>query len=131
MRSRCGLLLGAALAAVLTAISAGCCFLPDGDPPEGDLTDNTPPPVTTPLAVRNHLATQLIVFALQNGVTEIDPGADAEVIAVAADAARTAGFRLVRGAPLGLKLVCDRDGAKKLVALRNADQTEVWSSQRP
>ena len=131
MRPRFDFLPVAALAAALLAIAAGCGLLPDGDPPEGDLTDNTPPPAVTPLAVRNHLATQLIVFALQNGVTELDPGADAEVVAVAADAARTAGFRLVRGAPLGLKIVCDRDGAKKLVALRNADQTEVWRSQRP
>ena len=56
--------LAAAAACAVLAFAAGCDTLPEGDPPEGNLTDNTPPPVTSPLALRNHLTTQLIVFAL-------------------------------------------------------------------
>ena len=130
MRSRFELRLrpAAAAAAALLALAAGCDSLPDGEPPKGDLTDNAPTPVSTPLAVKNHLTTQLIVFALRNDVADLDPGDDAEVIAIAADAARTAGFKLVRGAELKLRLA-RRDGGMELAAVR--DGVEVWRSQRP
>ena len=117
-------------AAAVLALGAGCSALPDGDPPEGDLTDNGQPPVTTPLAMRNHLAAQLIVYALQNGVTELDPGSDPEAVAVAADAARTAGFRLARNAPLRLVPGRDADGMLRLTA-EDAEGKAVWRSQRP
>ena len=120
----------AAAAALLLAFAAGCDTLPEGDPPEGNLTDNSQPPVTTPLALRNHLATQLIVFSLQNGVAELDPGTDPEAIAIAVEAARTAGFRLSRGAPLRLELVRTNDGGADLTAI-GADGAEAWRSQRP
>jgi len=120
----------AAVAALLLAFAAGCEMLPAGDPPEGDLTDNTPPPVATPLALRNHLATQLIVFAISNGVTAFDPGSDPDAVAIAAEAAQTAGFRLESGAPLRLMLRRDGDGVD-LVAVRRASGDEVWRSQRP
>ena len=121
----------AAAAAALLALSVGCDTLPAGDPPKGNLTDNTPPPAATPLAEKNRLATQLIVFALRNGVAELDPGDDAAVAAVAADAARTAGYKLVPGAKLRLRRERSGDGATVLVAVRAADGTEVWRSQRP
>ena len=117
-------------AAAALAFAAGCDALPDGDPPEGDLTDNGQPPVTTRLALRNHLATQLIVYALQNGVTELDPGSDPDAVAVAAEAARTAGFRLARNAPLRLVTERDADGMLRLTAA-DAEGREVWRSQRP
>lgn len=120
----------AAAAALLLAFAAGCDTLPEGDPPEGNLTDNSQPPVTTPLAMRNHLATQLIVFALQNGVTELDPGTDPEAFAIAVEASRTAGFRFSRNAPLRLELVRGADGVMELKAI-GADGAEVWCSQRP
>jgi hypothetical protein len=119
-----------AAAAALLALAAGCDALPAGDPPEGELTDNGQPPVTTPLALRNHLATQLIVYTLQNGVTELDPGRDPEAVAVAAEAARTAGFRLARNAPLRLAAARDADGMLRLAA-EDAEGKVVWRSQRP
>ena len=119
-----------AAAALLLAFAAGCEMLPAGDPPAGDLTDNSQPPVTTPLALRNHLATQLIVFAISNGVTALDPGSDQETAAIAAEAARTAGFRLESGAPLRLMLRRDAGGVD-LVAVRRASGDEVWRSRRP
>ena len=122
--------LAAAAACAVLAFAAGCDTLPEGDPPEGNLTDNTPPPVTSPLALRNHLTTQLIVFALQNGVTELDPGTDPEAVAIAVEASRTAGFRFSRGAPLRLELVRSDDGMADLAAI-DADGVEVWRSQRP
>ena len=109
--------------------AAGCDALPDGEPPEGNLTDNSPPPVVTPLAVRNNLATQLIVFALQHGVTRLDPGSDPETIAIAVEAARTAGFRLDPTASLRLDLERGADGTAELAASDGG--TEVWRSQRP
>ena len=116
--------------AALLALAAGCDALPAGDPPVGDLTDNGQPPVTTPLALRTHLATQLIVYTLQNGVAELDPGSDPEAVAVAAEAARTAGFRLARNAPLRLVPGRDADGMLYLVAA-DAEGKVVWRSQHP
>ena len=120
----------AVAAALLLAFAAGCDTLPEGDPPQGNLTDNSQPPVTTPLAMRNHLATQLIVFALRDGVTELDPGTDPETLAIAVEASRTAGFRIRRNAPLRLELVRSPDGVIELKAV-GADGAEVWRSQRP
>ena len=119
----------AAAAVVMLLAAAGCDALPDGEPPEGNLTDNAPPPVVTPLAVRNHLATQLIVFALQRGVTRLDPGNDPETLAIAVEAARTAGFRLDPTAPLRLYLERGADGSVELTATDGG--AEVWRSQRP
>lgn len=129
MRRRLALVPAAAAAALL-AFAAGCDLLPAGDPPEGDLTNNAPPPVATALAMRNHLATQLIVFAIRNGVTALDPGSDPETVAIAAEAAQTAGFRLVSGAPIRLMLRRDGTGVD-LVAVRSATGAEVWRSKRP
>lgn len=120
----------AAAAALLLAFAAGCDTLPEGDPPKGDLTDNSQPPVTTPLAMRNHLTTQLIVFALQNGVTELDPGSDPEALAIAVEASRTVGFRFSRNAPLRLELARSEGGVMELKAI-GADGAEVWRSRRP
>lgn len=128
-RMRYCLLAAVAAAALLPALT-GCDALPEGEPPPGDLVSNTPPPVVTPLAIRNHLATQLIVFALQRGVTGIDPGSDPEAQLIAVEAARTAGFRLDRSAPLRLALVRDPSGAIDLTAT-DANGVEVWRSQRP
>jgi len=124
-----GIFIAAAAAAALL-LAAGCDSLPDGEPPPGNLTDNAPPPVATPLAVRNHLATQLIVFALQHGVTRLDPGGDPESVAIAVEAARTAGFRLDPDAPLRIDLERGADGAADLTAT-DANGVEVWRSQRP
>lgn len=127
-RQTSGILIAAAAAMLLLA--AGCDALPDGEPPPGNLTDNAPPPVVTPLAVRNHLATQLIVFALQHGVTRLDPGGDPESVAIAVEASRTAGFRLDPTSPLRLGLEHGADGAIDLTAT-DANGAEVWRSQRP
>ena len=128
MKRACGIALAAAAALMLLA--SGCDTLPDGDPPQGDLTDNTQPPVTSALALKNHLATELIVYALQNDVKWLDPGSDPEVIAIAADASGTAGFRLVRGAPLRLGSGRDSDGMTYLT-VSDADGKELWRSKRP
>ena len=127
-RNSCGFFLAAA-ATLLLLVTTGCDALPDGEPPPGNLTDNTPPPLVTPLAVRNNLATQLIVFALQHGVTRLDPGDDPETLAVAVEAARTAGFRLDPTAPLRLDLERGADGSVELTATDGG--AEVWRSQRP
>lgn len=122
--------LAAAAAAAALLLAAGCDALPDGEPPPGDLVSNSPPPVVTPLAMKNHLATQLIVFALQHGVTALDPGSDPETQMIAVEAARTAGFRLDPAAPLRLDLVRDPSGGIDLTAT-DAGGVEVWRSQRP
>ena len=128
---RFGAFISAAVAAgVLLLLAAGCDALPDGEPPEGNLVDNTPPPVATPLAVRNNLATQLIVFALQRGITRLDPGSDPESVAIAVEALRTAGFRLDPTSPLRLDLKRSADGGIDLAAT-DAGGAEVWRSQRP
>ena len=119
------------LAAALLLATAGCDTLPEGEPPEGDLTSNDQPPVRSPLALRNHLVTQLIMFALQEGLTSLDPGDDPETVAIAAEAARMAGFRLDRGSRLSLKMERSANGAADLVAVGKADRNEVWRSQRP
>ena len=119
------------LAAALLLAVAGCDTLPEGEPPEGNLTSNDQPPVRSPLALRNHLVTQLIMFALQEGLTSLDPGDDPETVAIAAEAARMAGFRLDRGAGLALKLERSANGATDLVAIGKTDRNEVWRSQRP
>lgn len=125
--------LGAAIlaAVALLALAAGCDTLPEGEPPDGPLTDNAQPPVTSARALHNHLVTQLIMFAFQNGVTSLDPGGDPATAAIAAEASRTAGFRLERGAPLALKLVWCENGGADLVATQKSDGAEVWRSQLP
>lgn len=128
-RLPCGIAAAVAAAALLLA-ATGCDALPDGEPPEGDLVSNAPPPVVTPIAVKNHLATQLIVFALQRGVTAFDPGGDPETQMIAVEAARTAGFRLDRAAPLRLGLVRDASGGIDLT-VTDAKGVEVWRSRRP
>lgn len=122
--------LGIAAAALLLA-AAGCELLPAGDPPAGNLTDNTSPPANTPLAVRNGLITQLIAFALQNGVTELDPGSDPEGMVIAAEAAKSAGFRLDPASPLRLDFKRRGDGTAELAAVRKQPEAEVWRSLRP
>lgn len=129
MKSRIPLFAAVAAGALLL-LAAGCDSLPAGDPPEGDLTSNEPPPVTSALALRNHLATQLIVYALRSGVASLDPGNDPETVAIAVEAARTVGFRLERNAPLRLDLRRDGSGAD-LVAVQRDSGVEVWRSQRP
>ena len=119
-----------AAAAALLIFAAGCDALPAGDPPEGDLTSNAQPPVVTAEALRNHLATQLIVFSLKHNVEAVDPGSDPEAVAVAVEAAQTAGFRLERSAPLRLELQRDASGTD-LVLIRRDSGAEVWRSQRP
>ena len=119
-----------AAAAAILLLATGCNALPEGEPPPGDLTDNAPPPVVTPLAMKNHLATQLIVFALQRGITRLDPGSDPESVAIALEASRTAGFRLDPDSPLRLALKRSADGGIDLTAT-DAGGVEVWRSQRP
>ena len=121
----------AALAAALLAAVAGCDTLPDGDPPEGNLTDNSQPPITSPRARRNHLVTQLIMFALENDLESIDPGSDPETVSIAAEAARTAGFTLDRRAPLLLRLERGENGTTDLTAIQKSGAAEVWRSRRP
>ena len=129
-RRRLGALIAVA-GAVLLLAAAGCDALPDGEPPDGPLTDNRQPPVTSPRALRNHLVTQLIMFALERGVTSIDPGSDPATVAIAAEAAQTAGFRLDRAAPLAIKLEHGADGAAALVAAQKSAPGELWRSRRP
>ena len=121
----------AALAAALLAAVAGCDTLPEGDPPAGPLTDNSQPPISSPQALRNHLVTQLIMFALSDDLESIDPGSDPETVSIAAEAARTAGFTLDRRAPLLLRLVRGKDGTLDLTAIRKSAGGEVWRSRRP
>lgn len=116
-----------ALTAAALLAAAGCETLPSGTPPPGNITDNTPPPDDTPVARHNRLVTQLIAFALQNGLSALDPGKDPELSAVARDAAAVAGFRIAAGAPLKLVMTRAADGSPEL-AVTDAKQKVVWRS---
>jgi len=119
-----------ALLALALLLAAGCDTLPGGAPPPGDLADNTPPSADTELARHNHLVTQLIAFALQEGVTALDPGGDPRSAAVARDAAQVAGFRIEDSAALKLTLERSADGVETLI-LRDAAGSVVWRSRPP
>ncbi len=124
---RCGIAAFAVLAALL---GAGCDTLPGGAPPAGDLADNTPPPADTELARHNHLVTQLIAFALQEGVAALDPGDDPRCAAVARDAAHVAGFRVEAGAALKLRSEkSEQDGVT--LTLSDPARGIVWRSSPP
>lgn len=124
---RCGL---AAFTALAVLFGAGCDTLPGGDPPAGDLADNTPPSAETELARHNHLVTQLIAFALQHGVTALDPGDDPRCAAVARDAAQVAGFRVEAGAALKLEPESPGQGGETLIVSDPA-RGIVWRSLPP
>jgi len=115
----------ALLAAALLA--AGCDTLPQGDPPVGDLADNTPPAATGATARRNLLVTQLSVYALGHAVRELYVEREPEVQAIARDAALVAGFVFREDAALRLAGCRGEDGVLELV-ISSADGRVVWRS---
>jgi|GEM_PF-6666768 len=107
----------------------GCDTLPGGEPPAGNLADNSAV-AETELARHNHLVTQLIAYSLQAGVRALDPGPDERCSAIARDAARVAGFRIAAAASLKLALERSPEGAETLT-LRDAERRLVWRSLPP
>ncbi len=105
----------------------GCEILPGGEPPPGNLADNTPPPATSPRAVYNGLVTRLSVFALQENIRAVAVDEDDLARAVAHDAARVAGFRIMPEAEYRLCARREKDGSVELI-LRRKDNSVRWQS---
>ena len=120
----------AAFAVFAALFGAGCDTLPGGDPPAGNLADNTPPPADTELARHNRLVTKMIAYALQEGVEALDPGDDPRCAAVARDAAQVAGFRVEAGAALKLEPESSEKGGLTLI-ISDPARGIVWRSLPP
>ncbi len=72
----------AGLAALLALTGSGCTlwWLPEGDPPEGTIVDNTPPAEYSLPGAVNRMATALIVKASQNDCSSVPVGVRGDLI---------------------------------------------------